>query len=437
MRNRVLVVDDEIGMRAALEASLRRGGWSVETADGVQDALRKFASGRHPLVITDMRMPDGDGLEVMRCTRQLEPTTAVILLTAYGNVPDAVQAMKAGACDYLTKPVAPEHLEETVRRLMKRAATDAGTPFVGQAPALLRALEQARLAARTTADVLVQAESGTGKELLARYIHQQSRYAAGPFVALNCAAVPETLLESELFGSARGAFTGAIASRKGKFESANGGTLLLDEIGEMPLALQPKLLRVLQERKVERLGDSQTIAFEARVIATTNRSLSELVAHGTFRSDLYFRLNVIPLTLPPLRARLEDVPALAKHFARRLAEDDAVAPELSAAFLARLQEHSWPGNVRELANTVQRAIAFAGSGMIGPELLEFSGPVVEHRFGPLAAGVTRRDAERYLFETTLAKMNGNRTRTAEVLGVSLRTVRNKIRSYGLAQGMSA
>jgi DNA-binding NtrC family response regulator len=438
MRERVLVVDDEIGMRAALEATLRRTEWQVESAAGVADALRKFESGRHSLVITDMRMPDGDGLEVMRRVRQLAPATAVILLTAYGSIPQAVEAMKAGACDYLIKPVSYEHLHETVARLMtKSSASKQGTQLLGNSPALLRTLEHARMAARTSADVLIEAESGTGKELLARYIHQQSRHAAGPFVAVNCAAVPETLLESELFGHARGAFTGAITSKKGKFELAHGGTLLLDEIGEMPLALQPKLLRVLQERKLERLGEAVSVPFETRVIATTNRNLSDRVHDGGFRADLYFRLNVIPLTLPPLRERSGDVALLARHFARA-ASDGCSFVELSPEFLEGLQEHTWPGNVRELANTVQRAIAFSGgASVIGPEFLEFTMTDTQCRIVPMQMGVTRHDADRYLFESTLAKMHGNRTRTAEVLGVSLRTVRNKIRSYGLAERASA
>jgi DNA-binding NtrC family response regulator len=437
MRERVLVVDDEIGMRAALEASLRRTDWQVESAAGVAEGLRKFESGRHSLVITDMRMPDGDGLEVMRRVRQLAPETAVILLTAYGSIPQAVEAMKAGACDYLIKPVSYEHLHETVARLMSRSSAQKDqTPLLGDSPALLRTLEHACMAARTSADVLIEAESGTGKELLARYIHQHSRHAAGPFVALNCAAVPETLLESELFGHARGAFTGAVASVKGKFEQAHGGTLLLDEIGEMPLALQPKLLRVLQERKVERLGDAQCVPFETRVIATTNRDLSDLVHDGAFRADLYFRLNVIPLTLPPLRERPGDIALLARHFAR--AASDGKVVELSQDFLDRLQEHTWPGNIRELANAVQRAITFSGgTSVIGSEFLQFAAVDTLCRISPKQVGLTRRDADRYLFESTLAKMNGNRTRTAEALGVSLRTVRNKIRDYGLSQRASA
>ena len=431
MRDHILVVDDEIGMRAALEVSLRRAGWRVETATGAEDGIRRFVSGRHDLVITDMRLLDGDGLQVMREVRKLRPATPVMLLTAYGSIPGAVQAMKAGACDYLIKPVATEHLRDRVSGLLQAVVASQGEmQIIGDSPALLRALEDAARAARTSADILVEAESGTGKELLARYIHERSRNHGGPFVAINCAAVPETLLESELFGHARGAFTGAITDKKGKFELADGGTLLLDEIGEMPLSLQPKLLRVLQERKMERLGDWQPISVNARVIATTNRTLSELVHENQFRADLYFRLNVIPLSLPPLRDRVDDIPKLAAHFARTMAEDSECV-ELTPEFLQMLQEYSWPGNVRELANVVRRAVALSPEKRIGPESLRERGGAPRRPIEN-ADQLTRDEAERSLFRSTLLRMHGNRTRTAEALGVSVRTVRNKIRTYGLA-----
>lgn len=437
MREQVLVVDDEIGMRSALDATLRRGGWQVETACGVEEALRKFETGRHSLIVTDMRMGDGDGLQVMQRVRQLQPATPVILLTAYGSIPEAVDAMKAGACDYLTKPVSTERLYQSMDKLLHcnvPVSTDA--PFIGSSPVLLKALDQARRAARTMADILVEAESGTGKELLARYIHQHSRHCGGPFIAVNCAALPEALLESELFGHAQGAFTGALNTKKGRFELADGGTLLLDEIGEMPLSLQPKLLRVLQERTVEHLGGLKSIAFNTRVIATTNRSLAELVSQGTFRSDLYFRLNVIPLSLPPLRERGGDVTKLAKHFARTLS-DGSEPVELAPEFLDGLTMHSWPGNVRELANTIKRALVFSQASTIGPEWLEFCSSSRRAEAKQQGACMTRDEADRRLFQTTLVEMRGNRTRTAAALGVSVRTVRNKIRAYGLRQEMPA
>jgi len=439
----VLVVDDEPGMQMALRTNFQREGWYVDTAAGGREALRKLQSQHFPLVVTDVRMPDGDGLNLMRSLRALSPSTGVIVLTAFGSVPEAVQAMRGGACDYLTKPVSFEELQSAVERVMRRASNTSGnlpsTGIVGAAPSLLKSLERARHAARTDADVLIEAESGTGKELFARYIHENSDRKDRPFVAVNCAAVPEHLLESELFGHVRGAFTGATASKAGKFELAEGGTLLLDEIGEMPLHLQPKLLRVLQEREVERLGDTRSTRVNIRIVATTNVSLPVMVQKGSFRADLYYRLNVIPLSLPPLRERRDDVPLLADFFARKYAtEAGRPAPLLHSEFIAGLQAHSWPGNVRELGNFIRRVVTLNDADEIGPECLrtELSGTarastVFQAFPTPPRAGTSMREVERNLLEATLHSTGGNRTRTAEMLGVSLRTIRNKIREYGL------
>ena len=325
-RAAVLVVDDEPGIRVALQAQFGREGWRVTTASGVGAACEALEQAAFDLVVCDVRMGDGTGFEVLRAVRGIglhgrEPA-AFLFLTAYGSVPDAVEAMQGGAVDYLTKPVAFERVREVAERVVAARATTKGGAtvgtratdgfgIIGQARTLQEAMARARAAAGTDADVLVEAESGTGKELLARMIHEASARRGGPFVAINCAALPETLLESELFGHTRGAFTGATAAKAGKFEMASGGTLLLDEIGDMPLSLQPKLLRVLQERVVERLGETRPIRTDIRVIATTNVRLREVVDQGLFRSDLYYRLNVIPLTLPPLRERMEDVALLA------------------------------------------------------------------------------------------------------------------------------
>jgi DNA-binding NtrC family response regulator len=433
----VLLVDDEPGMRAALAASFTHRGWQVETASGVSDALARFRRRLHPLVVTDIRMPDGDGFAVMREVRALAPRTAVILLTAFGSVPDAVTAMRSGACDYLTKPVAFEPLEHAARRILQDNAPRSAEngELIGHAPVWRRALARARQVAPSDADILIQAESGTGKELVARFIHRLSPRRSRPLVAVNCAAFPETLLESELFGHAKGAFTGAWAARPGKFELANGGTLLLDEVGEMPLPLQPKLLRVLQEREFDRLGDTRAVKVDIRIIATTNRPLAAMVKDGSFRADLYYRLNVIPLTLPPLRDRAEDVRELAEHFARRYAAPGAPA-ELSPEFVSRLEQHLWPGNVRELANLMRRAVALSageigpqtlGVDVFGPEDLPEARPAGHH----LRAGLSLGEMERCLLEITLDATGGNRSRAAQMLGVSLRTVRNKIRDYGL------
>jgi DNA-binding NtrC family response regulator len=445
----VMVVDDEPGIRTALRANFLRHGWRVETASCVREAIRNFEGKQFDLVVTDIRMPDGTGMEVMRSARELSPGTAVILLTAYGSVPDAVNAMRDGALDYLTKPISFEQLQATAAQVMHRAKQIAASEpapagdIVGRAPSLLRAIQRARAAASTGADVLIEAESGTGKELLARFIHDSSDRCRKPFVAVNCAAVPDALLESELFGHGRGAFTGAVGAKPGKFELADGGTILLDEIGEMPLHLQPKLLRALQEREFERLGEGRSVHVDIRVIATTNVSLAAMVERGQFRGDLYYRLNVIPLSLPPLRDRRDDIPMLAQHFAAKYAaQSQSKPPRLHPEFLDLLQEQSWPGNVRELANFIRRVLTLSGTSEIdaGCFEMEFQGPAKPFVVSRMpAAGVAAgavagtpiRQVERLHLENTLALTDGNRTHAAEMLGISLRTLRNKIREYGL------
>ena len=461
----VMVVDDEPGIRTALRANFLRHGWRVETASGVREAIRHLEDSEFDLVVTDIRMPDGTGMEVMRAARKASPATAVILLTAYGSVPDAVNAMRDGALDYLTKPIPFDQLQAVAAQVMHRARQmpaaehAAAGDIVGRSPLLMRALQRARAAASTGADVLIEAESGTGKELLARFIHDASDRNRKPFVAVNCAAVPETLLESELFGHGKGAFTGAVASRPGKFEMADGGTILLDEIGEMPLNLQPKLLRALQEREFERLGEGRSVHVDIRVIATTNVSLAQMVERGQFRADLYYRLNVIPLSLPPLRERRDDIPILAQHFAEQYGEQLQMgSPRLDPEFLDRLQSHTWPGNVRELANFMRRVITLSGTldldarcfemefdnlagspAVAGARAMERPAQTAAWRATttsmraaiPAAAGTPIRELEKMHLENTLALTDGNRTHAAEMLGISLRTLRNKIREYGL------
>jgi DNA-binding NtrC family response regulator len=449
--NRVLVVDDEAAMRAALEANFRRRGWCVQTAEGVNDALAKFRAMPASLVVTDMRMGDGDGLAVMEGVRRCIPDTPVIFLTAYASVPDAVQAIREGACDYLEKPVSFADLEAAADRFLEmsgggkngaNAEAHPSTEGVGTSAAFRAVVTRAARVARTDADVLIEAESGTGKELLARLIHRESPRGSGPFVAVNCSAFPDNLLESELFGHVRGAFTGAANAKPGKFELANGGTLLLDEIGELPATLQPKLLRALQEREIDRLGDTKPVPVNVRVIATTNRSLRAQVDAGQFRGDLYYRLNVVPLTIPPLRERREDIVALAEHFVRKH-EPKAqrgmyrIAPELAE----QLERHGWPGNVRELENTMRRALALSTGTVLAVHCLEGMIPSVQAPQASVEAiddeglgvrpGVTLENVERQLLARTLEATGGNRTRAAALMGVSLRTVRNKIREYGL------
>ena len=434
---RLLIADDDAGMRAALETRFALRGWQVDVAVNGTEALAKFRPGLHTLVITDVRMPGCDGFALMREVQNSSARTAVILLTAYGCVPDAVDAMRNGACDYLVKPVAFEKLELAVERVLRHAETSAGKnkdaeSVIGKSAVWLQALARTRQAASSDADVLIEAESGTGKELAARLIHRLSARKAGPFVAVNCAAFPETLLESELFGHARGAFTGAVAARPGKFELASGGTLLLDEVGEMPMALQPKLLRALQEREFDRLGSNQTVRVDIRVISTTNRPLQAAVAEGRFRADLYYRLNVIPVALPPLRERAGDIRELACHFAE-LYRPPGSQVRLSEHLLARLDGEAWPGNVRELGNFVRRAIALSEGNEIGLEALEHgtAAPACAPRLPEWKPGLSLDEMERQLFRMTLDATGGNRARAAELLGVSLRTVRNKVREFGL------
>jgi DNA-binding NtrC family response regulator len=446
----VLVVDDEPGMRTALSANFMRHGWRVETASGVRDAERACELTSFDLVVTDIHMRDGDGFEVMCSVQKTSPTTAVILLTAFGSVPEAVESMRIGAFDYLTKPVSFEQLQAAAARVMerinKKAAPSklhkntanegmANCGIIGHSQLLLQTLQRARAAASTDADVLIEAESGTGKELLAKYIHQTSNRSHQPFIAMNCAAVPEALLESELFGHARGAFTGAHEAKAGKFELADNGTLLLDEIGEMPLNLQPKLLRILQEREFERLGESRSIHVNIRIIATTNASLGAMVEQGRFRSDLYYRLNVIPLSIPSLRERMDDIPALARHFAEKFAiEIDNDAPRLDPSFIEKLQTYSWPGNVRELANFMRRVLSLHQGAIIDAACFDREFRPLEKHGGMramLAPGMPISVLEKMHLENTLALVHGNRTHAAEMLGISLRTMRNKIREYGL------
>ena len=467
----VLIVDDEPGIRAALTAHFTRDGWRVTAASGLREAEYRLAQAEFDLLVSDVRLPDGSGVELVRAARGA--MTPVILLTAFGTVPDAVEAMREGASDYLTKPVAWTQLRPIAERLtgQSRQDRDLSSPcenaqeaaaaggIVGRAPALLQALARARAAASTDADILVEAESGTGKELLARFIHEASSRARKPFIAINCAAVPEHLLESELFGHARGAFTGATQAKPGRFELAHGGTLLLDEIGEMPLHLQPKLLRALQEREFERLGETRTVKVDIRVIATTNVALAAAVDRGAFRSDLYYRLNVIPLSLPPLRERVEDIPLLARFFARTWAERaQRPAPVLAPDFLETLQAQPWAGNVRELGNFMQRVLSLhatdprSGRDALGTQpaqqidracFLRETGPTLarkapeplpqsaEQQASGQRIGLPIRELERLHLEKTLAMAQGNRTHAAEMLGISLRTMRNRIREYGL------
>jgi two-component system response regulator FlrC len=420
-------------------------GYQVRGAiDGV-DAIEQIERIKPWLVVTDLKMPRLTGLELVKAIKQKSPQTFIVLMTAYGTVETAVEAMKYGANDYLLKPFSTDLLERVILNLQATTAPDEqegpatleARAILTQDPGMIRLLTTLEGVAASQATVLISGESGTGKELLARYIHARSPRAHRPFVALNCAALPDSLLESELFGHERGAFTGAIQKKLGKFEMAHTGTLFLDEISEMNLGLQSKLLRVLQEREVDRIGGREPVPVNIRVIATTNRSLYHEVTQGRFREDLFYRLNVFPVTVPPLRDRSGDIPLLARHFLRSSAQRNGLTmPTLSERAIADLQQRPWKGNVRELENVMERAILVATGGAVDVDHLmpgDGTVPVREVEVGdaivtPSAHG-SLWEMERDLIFKTLARVKENRTHAAKELGISIRTLRNKLREY--------
>ncbi len=429
MKEHILVVDDERQLLAAMHATLEMKGYEVTTAGNGLDAVKKLAQEKFHLMISDLRMPHMDGIELLQQAQRIDPRMPVVLLTAFGTIENAVEAMRYGARDYLLKPFSSSQLLGAVEKHARKDRDSLSDRFlVHQCPAMSELLDKARQVAQSEATVLIQAESGTGKELLARFIHAGSPRSKGPFIALNCAAMPENLLESELFGHERGSFSGAIASKPGKFELAGGGTILLDEIAEMLPILQAKLLRVLQERVIDRIGATRLIPVNVRVIATTNRRLGDMVASGSFRSDLYYRLNVVPLTIPSLRERKQDIPVLVDHFCRLYrCREVQFAPET----IQLLQKYDWPGNVRELENIVQRALVLGNQTVIRPEDLFWE---QENRNGlSRTEARTIAEMEKKMILDTLDETGGNRTRAAEILGVSSRTLRNKLKEYALEQ----
>jgi two-component system response regulator FlrC len=433
---RILIVDDEPLYRHGLFEMLRRPGLKVEAAADGDEALRLFRRGGHRLVISDLSMPGLDGLGLMRAVKREAPETRFIMLSGVGTIQAALTAVREGADDFIEKPIGREQLEEVLARVQTP------TPAAGivtRTPALRALLERARRVAGTDATLLLQGESGTGKEMVARAIHTWSPRAEAPFVALNCAAMPETLVEAELFGHERGAFTDARTQRAGVIEQAEGGTLFLDEIGEMPAAAQAKLLRVLQDKCVRRLGGSELKEIDVRFIAATNRSLRELVRERLFREDLYYRLDVMTLELPPLRERPEDVAVLADHFVQRFATAyGRPAPRFTATALERLASHGWPGNVRELENIVHRAVIEVTGAEIDASHLALGAALTA---APAAAtelaGRSWNAVEKELILTTLARVGGNRRRAAALMGMGERTLRNRLREYRLETAATA
>jgi len=429
----ILVVDDDNNLNFALCETLRQASFQVDSAPGFLQAREKLQFIRYPMVITDVRMPDGSGIDLVSFIHRQSPETVILVLTAYGTVEDAVKALKTGARDYLLKPVSAPDLTQWVRtHFPGRFRPRQEHQFLTRNPATLELLERARRAARQDVPVVITGESGTGKEVLARWIHRHSRRAEQPYVALNCAAIPENLLESELFGYEKGAFTGADKLKPGKFELAHRGTLVLDEIGDMSLMLQAKLLRVLQEGELDRLGGRQPIPVDVRILALTNRDLSLAMREGRFREDLYYRLAVVSFQIPPLRERLEDIPFLATHFLEFLSQQSGLPPvNLSESAQRKLAQHPWPGNIRELQNTLQRAMIFAQESTLGAEDIEWMSNLSAPGTGPelLAGSVTVAEMERELIFKTLEKTGNNRKQAAEILGISARTLRNKLAEY--------
>ena len=431
----VLVVEDDADLREALADTLSLAGYSAIPAADAEQALAWLERGNPGLVLSDVQMPGMDGHNLLRALKARRPEIPVILMTAYGQIERAVQAIRDGAADYLPKPFEPDRLLATVARYYRQAGETGGTGVVAEDSASLALLELARKVAATEASVLLTGESGVGKEVFARYIHQHSARQKGPFIAVNCAAIPENLLESVLFGHEKGAFTGASTTQPGKFEQANAGILLLDEISELPLNLQAKLLRVLQEREVERVGARTPTSLDVRVIAATNRDLAAWVREGKFREDLFYRLNVFPLEIPPLRDRPADIAPLARHFlkhAEKLVGRGGFS--LSGAALAELTGYGWPGNIRELGNVIQRAMILAPDTEIRPEHLmlpKSTTRVVEEpvRIPGLPGDVGLKDVERETILGTLKRMDGSRRRTAEALNMSERTLRHKLKQY--------
>ena len=449
----ILVVDDDNYIRLFLKETLEGKGYRVELAEDGEEALAKIKSSPPDLVLTDLKMPKKDGLELLTDVGQLDEPIGVIIITAYGTVETAVKAMKDGAFDYLTKPFSITEIESRLKRFFelntlrkenrdlkeKIKAQEVRTEMVGQSPQIYSVLEIVDMVSRSDAPVFIQGESGTGKELVATAVHKRSDRADKPFMQLNCAAIPENLMESTLFGHVQGAFTGASKTTRGIFEESDGGTLLLDEISEIPLGLQAKLLRVLQEQRFNKVGSHKPIDVNVRIVATSNQNIDEMVRKGTFREDLFYRLNVVPIFVPPLRERPGDIPLLLEHFVAHFCKKyNQPKKEISTDAFRYLERYKWRGNIRELMNNTERAILFSESS---PKL------EIEHFFpgegdsrdqGGLTfdGGSTLAEVEKQAILATLEKTRQNRTQAARILVISVKTLRNKLKLYGLESSPS-
>jgi DNA-binding NtrC family response regulator len=444
-KQNVLVVEDEELMRAILRQLLEDAGYEVVTADSAESAVEAFSSGEIAVTLTDIKMPGRDGIALLDQIKSIDAEAVVIVMTAYSSVDTAIAALRKGAYDYVTKPFINEDLLQTVKnaatqrqlfrenRVLRRELRRQHnfSEIIGKSEVLQGVFDLVKKVAGTSANVLLQGESGTGKELIARSIHFNSGRAEEPFVAINCGALPESLLESELFGHTKGSFTGAITDRKGHFRSATGGTLFLDEIGEMPLPLQVKLLRALQEHEVTPIGSSVAEKFDTRILAATNKDLANEVKEGRFREDLYYRLNVIEITLPPLRTRREDIPLLVKHFAARSARSQNVGEKpISRQAMSALVNYEWPGNVRELENAVERAVILGTNEIdidsLPPKVRQNSSYEIRDTEG---FRPTLEEMERRYVVEILATVADDKTQAANILGIDLSTLYRKLKRY--------
>ncbi len=451
----ILLAEDKESLRRVLRLTLERAGYSVTEAADARAAINEISRVPHKIVLTDLRMPDGSGIDVLRAAKNADSDVPVIVMTAYGSIDEAVQAMKDGAHDFLQKPVDSNHLLLLVERALEQSRLRTenillreewsrryGFPrIIGESESIKRSVAETQRVAQTDATVLLLGESGTGKELFARAVHHLSPRRDKPFVAINCAAIPETLIENELFGHERGAFTGAGDRRQGKFELAASGTVFLDEIGELPLAVQGKLLRAIEEKSIDRIGGRAPVPVDVRVVAATNKDLRAAVDHGEFRGDLFFRLAVFPIDIPPLRERGDDVILLARHFAAEIGKETrGVEATLSEDSIDGLRAHRWPGNVRELENAIERACILADATELQPRDLGLVAGAAQDpkSFGFDLSG-TLTDAteravrmiERQKIADVLAQHDGNKTRAAEALDVSYKTLLTKIKEYNL------
>jgi two-component system response regulator FlrC len=424
----ILVVDDDPQLRGALKEAIGRMGYTVILAEDPFDALRKLENIAVSMIVTDMKMPGMDGVAFIREARKKTGSLPILVITGYATIENAVNAMKEGACDYLMKPFSFDTLTGAIESLTS-GIFSASEDVLTNNENMKNLIHLASNVALSDMTVLILGESGTGKELLARYIHKTSRRSKKPLIAVNCAAIPDNLLESELFGYEKGAFTGALERKTGKFELAHGGTILLDEIGEMSATLQAKLLRVLQEREIDRIGGKQPVPVDVRVIATTNRELKKEIQEGRFREDLYYRLSVFPVHLPPLRERPEDILLLSEYFVKKFSvQMNKTIKGFTKEAAELLSTRQWKGNIRELENAVHRSVLIASSDFIGTDDFMLEGG--EHFSNPVPVNGSLREMEMDMIFKTLEETNGNKTRAAKILGVSVRTIRNKLQEYG-------